>query len=226
MVYVFFGICIIAAISCIGFRSLNKNFWGLVAKFVASLSFLSIAIAGFAKNSDCSLNYCIPLFFGLVFCHAGDVFLGVKELTPTYRKRLIPIGMLAFLLGHTALSVAFNLTSGFYFVTAIVASIAMVLTFVGTCVFKFEIPTWLRVFIAIYGFAVSFTMVSACYLFSVQKTTGSFLAMLGAISLLVSDVCLAFVYFKEWRANRTLSVVELATYFAGQALIALSVMYM
>ena len=49
--------------------------------------------------------------------------------------------------------------------------------------------------------------------------------MIGALFLLFSVTCLSFVYFKEWRANRSLSVLELATYFAGQALIALSIMY-
>ena len=92
MVYLFFGICIIAATFCLGFRSLNKNFWGLVAKYIASLSFLIIGITAFAKNPACNMNYFVPLFLGLILCHAGDAFLGVKELTPTYRKRLIPIG--------------------------------------------------------------------------------------------------------------------------------------
>ena len=41
MVYLFFGICIIAATFCLGFRSLNKNFWGLVAKYIASLSLVT-----------------------------------------------------------------------------------------------------------------------------------------------------------------------------------------
>lgn len=76
-----------------------------------------------------------------------------------------------------------------------------------------------------YSFTVTFTAVSACYLYAVQKTVGGLLAMIGALFLLFSDTCLSFVYFKEWRANRTLSVLELATYFAGQALIALSIMY-
>ena len=58
-----------------------------------------------------------------------------------------------------------------------------------------------------------------------EGTVGGLLAMIGALFLLFSDTCLSFVYFKEWRANRTLSVLELATYFAGQALIALSIMY-
>lgn len=77
----------------------------------------------------------------------------------------------------------------------------------------------------LYSFTVTFTAVSACYLYAVQKTVGGLLAMIGALFLLFSDTCLSFVYFKEWRVNRTLSVLELATYFAGQALIALSIMY-
>lgn len=225
MVYLFFGICIIAATFCLGFRSLNKNFWGLVSKYIASLSFLIIGITAFAKNPACNMNYFVPLFLGLILCHAGDAFLGVKELTPTYRKRLIPIGLFAFLLGHVAFSTAFNLTSGFYFVTAIVAAVAAILTFGGSYVFKFEIPLWMRILITLYSFTVTFTAVSACYLYAVQKTVGGLLAMIGALFLLFSDTCLSFVYFKEWRANRTLSVLELATYFAGQALIALSIMY-
>ena len=62
MVYLFFGICIIAATFCLGFRSLNKNFWGLVAKYIASLSFLIIGITAFAKNPACNMNYFVPLF--------------------------------------------------------------------------------------------------------------------------------------------------------------------
>ena len=171
------------------------------------------------------MNYFVPLFLGLILCHAGDAFLGVKELTPTYRKRLIPIGLFAFLLGHVAFSTAFNLTSGFYFVTAIVAAVAAILTFGGSYVFKCEIPLWMRILITLYSFTVTFTAVSACFLYTGQKTVGGLLAMIGALFLLFSDTCLSFVYFKEWRANRTLSVLELATYFAGQVLIALSIMY-
>ena len=226
MNYAFFGICILSAVCCIAFRALDKHFWGMIAKYVASLSFLVVAVISFAYNPSCSLTYFVPVFLGLLFCHAGDVFLGIKELTPVYRKRLIPIGMLAFLLGHIGIACAYNMTAGFHYACAIIAAGAFVISIGGTFLFRFQTPGWLRVFIGIYAFAITFTAASACYLYVVLKSAGAIMALLGSILLLISDTGLSFVYFKDWRGNRLLSVMEIATYFSGQAFIALAVMFL
>ena len=214
MNYAFFGICILSAVCCIAFRALDKQFWGMIAKYVASLSFLVVAVISFAYNPSCSLTYFVP------------VFLGIKELTPVYRKRLIPIGMLAFLLGHIGIACAYNMTAGFHYACAIIAAGAFVISIGGTFLFRFQTPGWLRVFIGIYAFAITFTAASACYLYVVLKSAGAIMALLGSILLLISDTGLSFVYFKDWRGNRLLSVMEIATYFSGQAFIALSVMFL
>ena len=94
------------AAACVILRGKNKSFEGMICKFMASFGFISIAIAGNWIDSA-NVRYFSLVVFGLMFGFCGDVFLGIKEIAPTFKKKLIPIGTAYFLVGHIFYMFAF-----------------------------------------------------------------------------------------------------------------------
>lgn len=196
----------------------------MLAKYIASLSFLAVAVLSFAEGCG-NYVYFLFIFLGLLLAHAGDIFLGVKDIAPAYRKRLIPVGLLCFLIAQTFYLTAFMFMTGFNIVPLILACCIAAGAGIIVFVFKFEAPLWLKIAIIVYYFSIAYMTTSACYFYIHSRGTGAMLALIGSLLFIVSDTVLGFIYFKENKFKRALGIIEVSTYFAAQALIALSVMY-
>jgi uncharacterized membrane protein YhhN len=149
---------------------------------------------------------------GLVFSLAGDVFLMLPH------DRFIA-GLIAFLLAHIAYIVAF--TSGAPLGTApwilvpiaLIAAVILRVLWPGLGRLKVPVTVYVIVIVVMTWAAAARTVV--------LPSTATVLAAVGAVLFLASDAILALNRFgKPFRAGRALN---LASYFAGQWLIALSV---
>lgn len=78
----------------------------LVFKILSSLCFLLVALSLAIKRSF-SETYIIWLLLGLFFGFIGDIVLGLKELYPQKRNKIIFLGISFFLLGHLFYYLAF-----------------------------------------------------------------------------------------------------------------------
>lgn len=224
MSYFFLAVCLFSALCCIGFRVIDKNFWGMVAKYVASLSFLIVAMMSYTETQN-NLTYFVFLFLGLLFCHAGDVFLGAKEIAPAYRKKLISLGIISFLVGQIFFIIAFALTAGFSPIPVIIAACFSVVALIMIFVLKMHLPIYLIIILMAYSFVLTYMTSASIYMYATVRTAGALLAMLGGLLFLASDSLLGIAYFKTTKNTRSLVISETATYFAAQALISLSVMF-
>ena len=86
-------------------RRKGKSFEGMLCKFISSFGFMSMAFIGFCYRIEEADKLVHPFYFclvafGLLFGLGGDVLLGIKEIAPKYKNKLIALGTLAFLIGH------------------------------------------------------------------------------------------------------------------------------
>ena len=110
------------AAGCIALRRKNKAFEGMLCKFMASFGFISVAVVGYSLNPVDTYYFCL-VCFALMFGFCGDVLLGIKEIAPTFRGKLVPLGLLYFLVGHIFYLCAFIRSSSFSFVAFAVGAV-------------------------------------------------------------------------------------------------------
>ena len=149
---------------------------------------------------------------GLLFSLAGDVFLMLPH------DRFIA-GLIAFLLAHVAYIVAFTTgaplgtTPWLLLPVAVVAAVILRVLWPGLGRLKLPVTVYVIVIVVMTWTAAARAVV--------LPSTATTIAAAGAVLFLASDAILALNRFgKPFRAGRALN---LATYFAGQWLIALSV---
>jgi uncharacterized membrane protein YhhN len=157
-------------------------------------------------------RYQWAIVIGLAFSLAGDVFLMLPG------DRFIA-GLVAFLLAHIAYIVAF--TTGAPLGTApwlllpvaLVAAVVLRVLWPGLGRLKAPVTIYVVVIVVMTWTALARALA--------LPSTATLVAAVGAVLFLASDAILALNRFgKPFRAGRALN---LATYFAGQWLIALSV---
>ena len=157
-------------------------------------------------------RYQWAIVVGLVFSLAGDVFLMLPG------DRFIA-GLVAFLLAHIAYIVAFTTGApldsapGLLLPVAVVAAVILRVLWPGLGRLKAPVTIYVVVIVVMTWTALARALA--------LPSTATLLAAVGAVLFLASDAILALNRFgKPFRAGRALN---LATYFAGQWLIALSV---
>lgn len=157
-------------------------------------------------------RYQWAIVVGLLLSLAGDVFLMLP------RDRFVA-GLIAFLLAHVAYIVAF--TTGAPFGSAPWLLVPIALLAAGILRVLWPGLGRLKVPVTIYVIVIVLMTWTAAARAVALPTTATLLAAAGAVLFLASDAILALNRFgKPFRAGRALN---LATYFTGQWLIALSV---
>ncbi len=210
------------AAGCILLRSKNKAFEGMLCKFMASFGFISLAIVGHAVNPANTYYFCL-VCFALLFGFCGDVLLGIKEVAPTFKGKLIPLGLLYFLVGHIFHLCIFIKTSGFSIIPMIIGISAGVLAFILIKTLKMKAEGKLRIAMSVYYGVLVYKAAAAIYLAVVGNQVAFWVAAVGASLFIVSDTCLAFLYFTPVKRKNVFVTVELTTYYTAQILLAMSV---
>ena len=223
--YVLAVVTVVFAVGCVTLRRKGKAFEGMMCKFMASFGFLSVAIVGYCTNPHNTYYFCL-VCFALFFGFFGDVLLGIKEVAPTFRGKLIPLGTFYFLVGHIFALSAFISISGFN-LAALLAGVAGVLVaMVMIKVLKMKADGKMRIIMSIYYGALVYKIAASLVLLSADPRPAWWLAFIGAILFFISDTCLAFLYFTPVKRKNVLVTAELSTYYPAQILLAMSVALM
>lgn len=213
---------VIFASGCIIFRRKGKSFEGMVCKFMASFGFISISAFGYYINCI-NLKYFICILFALMFGFCGDVFLGIKEIAPVFKKRLIILGTFSFLLSHIISIYAFSSFKGINPITIIIC------VFLGVCVYFIElffiktINSGLRIVLAIYYFFLMWKVAVSIWVVYCEVNLTSIIILTASVLFLISDTCLGILYFTPVKRKNIFVTIELSTYYPAQILFALSV---
>lgn len=220
--FVLAALTVVFAVGCIALRRKNKAFEGMLCKFMASFGFISIAVVGHSTNPVDTYYFCI-VCFALLFGFCGDILLGIKEIAPTFRGRLVPLGLLYFLVGHVFYICAFVSRTGFNLPALLVGIGFGIVGFVLVGVLKMKADGKMRIVLAVYYATLAYKAASALVLAFEEKQLAFMLAFIGAVLFLVSDTCLAFLYFTPVKRKNVFVTTELSTYYSAQILLSTSV---
>ena len=223
-IYLLIALTIIFGASCILLRSKNKSFEGMICKFMASFGFISISVLGNYLNSS-NVRYfsliCIALMFG--FC--GDIFLGIKEIAPTFKKKLIPIGTGYFLIGHIFQILAFMYLYGMNWYAAIFFPVGMLLALGIIKGLKMALKGSFAALLCVYYGLLVWKIAFAATLVMKEAIPANIMALVGACLFLISDTCLGILYFTPVKRKNLFVTAELSTYYPAQILLAMSVAF-
>ncbi len=185
-------------------------------KPIASALMTLTLLLSFLVEGGYRTEYTLSLLIGMVFCFGGDMALMFMNVS----KKAFRAGLVLFLLGHVAYIVVLTLFSGFQ---SLDWMSAVVLAAAGAGVYLYLLPKLgdMKGPVLLYVIIISLMVNRAISTFSggYFNPTQALLISAGAVLFFVSDVILALHRFRHpWRYGR----INLAFYYAGQALIALS----
>lgn len=224
--YVLAVLTAIFATCCILLRRKGKSFEGMLFKFLASFAFVSVAIVGYSFSPKETYYFCL-VSFALMFGFFGDVLLGIKEIAPKFKLKLIVLGLIFFSLGHICCLCAFVTQVGIQPITLLIGLGGAVIALVVTTVLKMKIDMKLKLVMSIY-YGLLFLKVSMAAAMIVIKgaTPAYIVALVSGICFVISDTCLGILYFTSVKRKNVLVTAELSTYYPAQVLLAMSVAMM
>lgn len=220
--YILATVTVVFAAACIIFRSKNKAFEGMLCKFMASFGFISVAVVGYVSNPVDTYYFCF-VCFALMFGFFGDVLLGIKEIAPTFKGKLVPLGTLYFLVGHIFYLVSFISKSGFVPFVMIIGFAGVVAAVLVIAGFKMKIDAKLKVILCIYFGVLFYKAANAGFLAFETNNAAFIAAFIGATLFIVSDTCLGMIYFTPIKKKNVWVTFELVTYYIAQILLSSSV---
>ncbi len=223
--YVLALVTVVFAFGCVALRRKGKAFEGMMCKFMASFGFLSVAIVGYCTNPHNTYYFCL-VCFALFFGFFGDVLLGIKEVAPTFRGKLIPLGTFYFLIGHIFFLSAFISISGFNLIALLVGVAGFLFALVMIKVLKMKADNKLWIIMSVYYGALAYKISASLVLLLADPRLAWWLAFIGSVLFFISDTCLGFLYFTPVKRKNVLVTAELSTYYPAQILLAMSVALM
>lgn len=230
--YVFLVLGIIATIVFLTKRTANVKIDVVAIKSLASMGFILSGTFFFINNDACPDYLGAFTIGGACFGMLGDIVLDLKYSKLNDADRCTFLGFWTFLVGHIFYSVAMVSVYGVEVVNAICVAIGVIagiiIAVVAENVMKLEYGKFKKITILYtavlcmtLGFAGGYT-ITECY------TLHSVLLNVGFALFVLSDAFLAGLYFSKKesdRTNRTAIVLNHATYYAAQYVIALSLAF-
>ncbi len=193
----------------------DKNARGIyVFKPLSTILIICIALLALVSPNTNTV-YTTFVIAGLIFSLGGDVALMFTS------DRAFIIGLVSFLTAHVVYSAGFVVLNGFFPQDVITAALLLALA-VGIYLYLYSGLGKMKFPVALYTLVISFMVWRAIStLFGTTfSLTQAILLSIGAILFYLSDVILAINKFKSPR--RWYRPLNLATYYGGQLLIALS----
>lgn len=202
-----------------------------IIKCSASLVFILTAVVSCSLGKGFSL-VAILMLVGFVLSLIGDYWL---DLELTVKNKFF--GIVSFFFAHICYISAFiqvgktklGQTVIFTKTELIAIAVAFAVAGVGSFIVKMDMGK-LFVPVALYSLVICTMVVKAMFMCSLILKTGAFgtgtlvtLALGGAL-FIISDVILAFMYFKEGMFKKGMRIANLVTYYGGQMLLALSLL--
>ncbi|HBP26029.1 MAG TPA: hypothetical protein DD618_03660 [Acholeplasmatales bacterium] len=195
----------------------------LLLKTLTSGCFLALGILAlfYAADAKFAATVLLGLFCGLV----GDIVLGLRRLYRNPKKEFFLSGLFMFFLGHVLYMIAFSkfstLNIHVFLISAAVLTIFMVIIMDLSGVNFGSTRPAVIIYTLISALLLSVTVVNVIAVF----TMVNLLLVLGALLFVTSDFLLSFLYFKKMNtvSMRVLKILNIAAYYAGQTLFALSI---
>lgn len=204
----------------------------VAVKSIASMGFILSGLFFFISNDGCPGFLGAFTVGGACFGMLGDIVLDLKYSDLNDSDRCTKLGFWTFLIGHIFYSIAMvsvygiELTNVICVLIGIIAGIVIAL--VSEKIMKFEYGKFKKITI-LYTSVLCMTLgFAGGYTITESYSVHSVLLNIGFALFVLSDAFLASIYFsknEKDRTNRTTIVLNHATYFAAQYIIALSLAF-
>lgn len=209
-------------------RRLGFSIKNLLFKSVSSLCFLLTAVFALIYNGNSHI-YGALIVNGGILGLVGDVLLDLKGVYRQDEKVYLKGGFVFFLIGHIFYSSAVIYSLGIelwiVLLCAVSSAIVGLVTVAMAKVMKVDYGEYKRI-VAAYGAFLAMTMlisIAAAIISGCQK--GYIFMAVGAVLFMLSDLVLSNTFFGKGKDKPIHLFVNHFLYYAGQYLIAASVMF-
>lgn len=209
-------------------RRLGFSIKNLIFKSVSSLCYLLTAVFALIHNSA-AYTYGSLIIMGGALGLVGDILLDLKGVYKQDEKVYLKGGFIFFLVGHIfytgALIYSAKMKWWLALVAAAVSIIIGIVTVLSANIMKVHYGAYRRI-VAIYVSFLAMTTVSSV-ICTVQSgfQKGYLLMTIGAVLFFLSDAVLSNTFFGRGKDKKHHLFINHFLYYAGQYLIAASVMY-
>ncbi len=228
MYYLFLILAVITALIFTIRRGTKTDAVSLLLKAIASFCFILLGIAGIFEGS--SHAFALAVVTGLVCGLIGDIFLDLKFVYPKDETLHTFSGFGAFMLGHLFYILFLFLCFEVRLLPLIIGIAAGIV--VGFAIYltpklmKLDYGKF-RVISSVYaGLLVFVTVYSLVLELTTGHTTTKLLFFIGIVLFLISDLILSQIYFGKDKNTTLNKILNHATYYAGQILIASSIWFL
>lgn len=209
-------------------RRLGFSLQNLLFKSVSSLCFLLTAVFALIYNPS-AFTYGSLIIMGGALGLVGDILLDLKGIYKEHENIYLRGGFIFFLVGHIFYtgSIVYSVKMKWYLViiSAVVSIIVGVVTVALANVMKVHYGAYRRI-VAIYvAFLVMTTIISVISVIVTGFQKGYILMAVGAVLFLLSDLVLSNTFFGRGKDKPRHFFINHFLYYAGQYLIAASVLF-
>lgn len=207
----------------------HRSVQGVFIKNLTSIFFILTAFFGMLHSNN--FKYGAFILIGLVFGMLGDIYLDQKWVYPKDEKKYLYAGFVSFGIGHIFYVIGIirqtlSLTNGegkWLFLIPIVIGAAVA---VGNLILEKPMKQNFgeyKIVVTVYGFILAFMVGCALIAAILTKHTAFIVYTIGGVLFLVSDLILSPMYFGEGQNTPKNFILNHATYYAGQFMIAFTV---
>lgn len=212
---------------------INKK--SLTCKMICATMFLAVGVLAFFYTGNSS-EFAKFMLIGLASSWLGDLFLHLKKGS----KVSFGIGFVFFAAAHVLYLISYSKATALYFpersfltvpeiIGAIVTILVLYFLFKGKGQINF-LSSIMPVF-AVYGLILTTMFVKAVafgteYIIAGNSVFGGLCIAFGGTLFFTSDLTLVLLMFNEkWKKSHRLKDYNIGSYFLGQTLLALSVLF-
>lgn len=227
--YIVLGLgLVVSFIFCIK-RANGFSVSNLLFKTTSSLCYLLTAVFALLENST-ALTYGSLIIFGGALGLCGDISLDLKGIYKKDQSTYLKAGFIFFLIGHIFYSAAIiymiRLTWWQAFICAVAALLVAIFNNVSAKITKVHFGAYRRI-VFCYVIFLGFTMVLGIAAAILSKFEKRFVLLgIGAILFALSDIVLSSTYFGKDKDGKFYFFINHFLYYAGQYLIASSILFM
>ena len=169
------------------------------------------------------MRFILFIGLGLVLGLIGDLILEVQYFHEDHKNEQISAGMIAFGLGHIFYILALSSYYDFSPWSILIGGLMVIVVYVGSKLMKIDFKS-LSIMTYMYTFIIFIMVGLSVIVYINDLSKASLIFMMGALLFGISDLLLAPIYFKEEK-SKLFVVGNLITYYLGQLLIALSIIF-
>lgn len=200
----------------------------LLFKSVSSLCYLLTAVFALINNKD-AYTYGSLIIMGGALGLVGDILLDLKGVYKSEEKIYLKGGFIFFLVGHIFYTCAIIYSLKIKWWLVLIAAVVSVLIGIGTVLsanlMKVHYGAFRRIVAVYVAFLAMTTVTSVISVFVSHFQKGYVLLMIGSVLFLLSDAVLSNTFFGRGKDKPIHFFINHFLYYAGQYLIAASVMF-